>query len=70
VRQISQEFLELENKLVKGSLGGEVVVDVINIDEFRGLIPANVAMWVDSCLAKCRITKRWMVTSRGVRMSR
>lgn len=58
VGQIAQEFFGLENEIVKGSAGGEVTVDGRDIDAFRSLIPANVAKGVDSCLAKCGISKR------------
>ena len=58
VGQIAQEYAGLEDEIVKGSLGGEVAVDGMDIDKFRSLIPANVAIGVDSCLAKCGISKR------------
>jgi hypothetical protein len=58
VGQIAQEFYELEDEVVKGSSGGEVNVNGADIETFRHLIPANVAMGVDSCLAKCGIAKR------------
>jgi oxalate decarboxylase/phosphoglucose isomerase-like protein (cupin superfamily) len=58
VGQMAQEYFGLENEIVKGSAGGEVTVDGKDIDQFRSLIPINVAKGVDSCLAKCGIKKR------------
>lgn len=58
VGQIAQEYFGLSNEIVKGSIGGEVMVDGKDIDEFRSMIPKNVAKGVDSCLAKCGIKKR------------
>ncbi|GME62501.1 putative spherulin-1b precursor protein [Neofusicoccum parvum] len=58
VGQIAQEYFGLTNEIVKGSAGGEVVVDGKDIDQFRSMIPKNVAKGVDSCLAKCGIQKR------------
>ncbi|KAG4430079.1 hypothetical protein IFR05_014438 [Cadophora sp. M221] len=58
VGQIAQEYFGLENEIVKGSAGGELSIDGADIDKFRAAIPANVAAGVDSCLAKCGISKR------------
>ncbi|KAH6718653.1 RmlC-like cupin domain-containing protein [Leptodontidium sp. MPI-SDFR-AT-0119] len=58
VGQIAQEYFSLENEIVKGSAGGELSIDGADIDKFRAAIPANVAAGVDSCLAKCGISKR------------
>lgn len=58
VGQVAQEYFSLENEIVKGSAGGELSIDGADIDKFRAAIPANVAAGVDSCLAKCGISKR------------
>ncbi|KAH6691778.1 hypothetical protein BKA61DRAFT_714994 [Leptodontidium sp. MPI-SDFR-AT-0119] len=58
VGQIAQEYFGLENEIVKGNAGGELSIDGADIDKFRAAIPANVAAGVDSCLAKCGISKR------------
>jgi hypothetical protein len=58
VGQIAQEYFGLEDEIVEGSLGGDVVVNGMDIDAFRAYIPANVAIGVESCLTKCGIAKR------------
>ncbi|KAE8442235.1 hypothetical protein EG329_003706 [Mollisiaceae sp. DMI_Dod_QoI] len=58
VGQIAQEYFGLESEIVRGSSGGEIAVDGRDIDAFRTKIPANIAMGVDSCLAKCGLAKR------------
>lgn len=58
VGQIAQEFLSLEQEIVEGSIGGEVSINGMDIEQFRHLIPDNVAKGVESCLARCGIAKR------------
>jgi len=33
-------------------------VNGTNLDKFKAIIPANVALGVESCLQKCNISKR------------
>jgi hypothetical protein len=43
---------------VLASAGGDLNIDGANINTFRGKIPANVVIGVESCLKKCGIQKR------------
>jgi len=57
VQQSAQTFFGLNEDIVSAALG----TDTINgqdIDQFKSQIPANVALGVESCLAKCNIKKR------------
>ena len=56
VQQAAQTFLGLDDDLIAAVAGD--VVDGAEIDMFRSMVPANVAMGVESCLAKCGIPKK------------
>ncbi|KUJ07612.1 spherulin-1B [Mollisia scopiformis] len=58
VGQIAQEYFGLEDEIVEATVGGEITVDGADIDIFRNKLPANVVIGVESCLAKCGISKR------------
>ncbi|KAI0158307.1 spherulin-1A [Xylariaceae sp. FL1272] len=56
VQQSAQTFFGLRPDIIQAALA----VDAINgadIETFKGMIPANVAQGVESCLKKCGITK-------------
>lgn len=56
VLQAAQSLFGLQDGVVKAALA----VDTINgadIEAFRDAIPANVALGVEQCLAKCNIPK-------------
>ncbi|GAB7363700.1 hypothetical protein MBLNU230_g4268t1 [Neophaeotheca triangularis] len=58
VLQAAQSLFGLGEDVVKAALA----VDAFNgadLDEFRQLIPANVALGVEQCLAKCGIAKSY-----------
>jgi len=57
VGQIAQEYFGLSGEVIKASMGGDVQIDGKDIDAFKKLIPANVAMGVETCLKKCGIKK-------------
>lgn len=57
VSQIAQNFFKLEKQLLKATLGGVNTFDGKDIDSFREVIPANVAMGIDKCLDICGIKK-------------
>lgn len=57
VQQAAQTFFGLEDGLITAALGGGITVAGEDLDKFRRLIPANVALGVDSCLSKCGIKK-------------
>lgn len=58
VQQTVQSFFGLENDIVKAALGGDGTVSGVDIDAFRGLVPKNVALGVESCLKACGLKKR------------
>jgi len=57
-QQTAQTFFGFEDDVITATLGGEIVVNGEDLDAFRNVIPANVALGVESCLAKCNIAKR------------
>lgn len=58
VQQIAQTFFGFEDDVITAAVGGELSIAGEDLDAFKGLIPANVAIGVESCLAKCNIQKR------------
>ncbi|KAK4499265.1 hypothetical protein PRZ48_009778 [Zasmidium cellare] len=57
VEQAAQTLFNLDPELVKADLGVEAI-NGQDIEAFRKMIPANVALGVESCLKKCGIQKR------------
>ncbi|RFU31416.1 hypothetical protein B7463_g4917, partial [Scytalidium lignicola] len=55
VQQAAQTFFGFEDDVIKAVLGGDVSINGANLDAFRTLIPANVALGVEECLQKCNI---------------
>lgn len=51
--QVAQNFFGLNPDVVNATLGFPKQLDGKNIEEFRKLIPANIAHAIDSCLASC-----------------
>jgi len=58
VQQSAQTLFGLQKKLVKAVLGNKEVIEGIDLDRFRDMIPDNVALGVESCLKKCGLQKR------------
>jgi len=56
--QMADNFFRLPNNVVAASVAGNIVIDGRDIDQFRSLIPANVAVGVEECLVKCGLAKR------------
>ncbi|KAF1942449.1 RmlC-like cupin [Clathrospora elynae] len=54
--QVAQGFFALNAQVVNATLGFPKSIDGKNIEEFRKLIPANLAQDMDVCLAKCNKT--------------
>lgn len=52
--QVAQNFFALNAGVVNATLGFPKTIDGKNIEEFRKLIPANLAQDVDVCLARCK----------------
>lgn len=58
VQQSAQTLFGLEDEIVNAVLGAaNATIDGKDIDTFRPLLPANVALGVESCLAKCGIQR-------------
>ncbi|OAL44959.1 RmlC-like cupin [Pyrenochaeta sp. DS3sAY3a] len=51
--QVAQNFFALNANVLDATLGLPNTIDGKNIEEFRKLIPANLAQDVDTCLARC-----------------
>ncbi|KAJ9665180.1 hypothetical protein H2201_004654 [Coniosporium apollinis] len=56
--QVAQNFFGLNGGVVAATLGFPDALDGADIESFRALIPANVALDVEGCLARCGIPKR------------
>ena len=58
VQQSAQRLFDLDDDLLMADLGNDLTFAGEDIDQFRSLIPANVALGVESCLARCGLQKR------------
>ncbi|KAK6333567.1 hypothetical protein TWF718_011375 [Orbilia javanica] len=56
--QVADNFFRLPSNVITAAVGGTIVVDGRDVDQFRNLIPANVAIGVEECLARCGLAKR------------
>ena len=56
VLQAAQGFFGLKDDIVRAAVGAEALAGD-QLEMFRSAIPANVALGVEACLAKCGITK-------------
>jgi hypothetical protein len=52
--QIAQSFYALNAGVINATLGFPKSIDGKNIEEFRKMIPSNLAQDIDGCLAKCK----------------
>jgi hypothetical protein len=52
--QVAQGFFALNAGVVNATLGFPKEINGKNIEEFRKMIPANLAQDIDVCLAKCK----------------
>ena len=59
VQQTAQGFFGLSNNVVSVVLGadGEATVNGLDLDKFRSVLPANVALGVQECLQKCGLSR-------------
>lgn len=57
VQQTAQAYFGLDQEVVEAATGNDFTFEGKEVDVFRKLIPANVALGVESCLKKCRITR-------------
>ena len=56
--QLAQNFFGVRSDVVQATLGFPDSVAGENIEQFKGTIPKNVALGIESCLTKCGIPKR------------
>ncbi|MCJ1280426.1 hypothetical protein MMC21_008254 [Puttea exsequens] len=57
VQQAAQTFFGFEQEVVQAAVGNGFTFEGKDVDTFRGMIPANVALGVESCLKECGISK-------------
>lgn len=57
VNAIAQNFFGLESNVVEATLGGPITFNGADVDTFRDVIPANIALGIDACLDRCGIQR-------------
>ncbi|KAL3471045.1 RmlC-like cupin domain-containing protein [Aspergillus californicus] len=57
VSQVAQNFFSLRQDVVQATLGGIQTLDGKDIETFRDMIPANIALGIDACLNKCGLKR-------------
>ena len=57
-QQTADAFFKLSDDVITAALGGDVMVDGRDVDQVKGMIPANVAKGVEECLTTCGLKKR------------
>ncbi|KAL8763857.1 MAG: hypothetical protein Q9184_000453 [Pyrenodesmia sp. 2 TL-2023] len=55
VQSIAQTYFGLDPDVIEAATGNDFTFEGEDVDKFRNLIPANVALGVESCLKKCQI---------------
>ncbi|KAL8953991.1 MAG: hypothetical protein Q9222_000201 [Ikaeria aurantiellina] len=55
VQQAAQTFFSLDQDVIEAAVGNDFTFQGTDVTKFKGLIPANVARGVESCLKKCNI---------------
>ncbi|KAL9591026.1 MAG: hypothetical protein Q9179_007964 [Wetmoreana sp. 5 TL-2023] len=55
VQQAAQTFFGFDEETVKAAVGNDFTFEGKDVQQFRSLIPANVALGVETCLKKCGI---------------
>ncbi|PVH92098.1 RmlC-like cupin [Periconia macrospinosa] len=53
--QVAQNFFNLDVGVVNATLGFPRTINGSNIEQFRKVIPANIAQDIDNCLIKCKL---------------
>jgi len=56
--QVADNFFKLPSNVITAAVGGNIVVDGRDIEQFKTMIPHNVAIGVEECLKKCGLAKR------------
>ncbi|KAL8733643.1 MAG: hypothetical protein Q9166_002053 [cf. Caloplaca sp. 2 TL-2023] len=54
-QQVAQSYFGFDQDVVEAATGNDFTFEGKDVDTFRSLIPANVALGVESCLKKCGI---------------
>ncbi|KAL9013099.1 MAG: hypothetical protein Q9173_002177 [Seirophora scorigena] len=57
VQQTAQTFFGLDQDVVEAAIGNDFTFEGKDIEQFRSLVPANVAEGVEQCLRKCFIQR-------------
>ena len=57
-QQTAQTFFGLNEEVTKAAIGNGFNFEGKDVDTFRSLIPANIALGVEQCLKTCNIQKR------------
>ncbi|KAL4956368.1 RmlC-like cupin domain-containing protein [Aspergillus filifer] len=57
VSQVAQNFFGLRGDVVQATLGGVSTFDGKDLESFREIIPANIALGIEACLDKCGIQR-------------
>lgn len=59
VQQTAQSFFSLSDDVTSAVLGadGEATINGLDLDKFRDVLPANVALGVQQCLDKCALKR-------------
>ncbi|KAK7416535.1 hypothetical protein QQX98_005139 [Neonectria punicea] len=57
VSQIAQNFFRLRKDVVQSTLGGIGTLNGQDIESFREMIPANIALGIETCLDKCGLKR-------------
>jgi hypothetical protein len=58
VQQAAQTLFDIDDDLLEAAFLSDFTFDGVDIDQFRALIPKNVALGVESCLQRCGLEKR------------
>jgi hypothetical protein len=58
VQQSAQRLFDLDDDLLEAVFANDFTFDGRDIDQFRSMIPKNVAHSVEQCLQRCNISKR------------
>ncbi|KAL4882143.1 RmlC-like cupin domain-containing protein [Aspergillus karnatakaensis] len=57
VSQVAQNFFSLRKDVLQATLGGIQTFNGQDLESFREMIPANIALGIEACLAKCGLSK-------------
>jgi hypothetical protein len=66
VQQTMTAFMNFGDEVLTATMGSALTVNGEDVDAFKGAIPVNVALGVESCLAACGLKKRSLEESREV----